>query len=69
MKRYTFTAQASSVYGTQTYYVDAETEEEAKDAVERGDGVFVEEQLEVQDLDEFNLDSVEDIPDIASEGK
>jgi hypothetical protein len=69
MKRYTFTARASSVYGTQTYYVDAETEQEAREAVEGGGGVFVDEQLEVQDLDGFELDSIEDIPDSESEAK
>ncbi|TCK87324.1 hypothetical protein [Paraburkholderia sp. BL9I2N2] len=63
MKRYTFTANASSVYGSQTYYVDAETEEEARIAVENGDGVFVCEELEVQDLDKFELDSVEEVPE------
>ncbi|NUY33261.1 hypothetical protein F0160_22515 [Paraburkholderia sp. JPY303] len=63
MKRYTFTAQATSVYGSQTYYADAETEEEARAIVESGDGVFVCEELEVQDLDKFELESVDDIPE------
>ena len=61
-KRYYFSAQATSVYGSQTYYVDAESEEEALQAVEQGEGVFVSEELQVQDLDAFRLDSVEEIP-------
>lgn len=63
MKRYTFTAQATSAYGSQTYYADAENEEEAREIVERGDGVFVDEELEVQDLDRFELCDIKDIPD------
>jgi hypothetical protein len=62
LKRYTFTAQATSVYGSQTYHVDAESEEEAEQAVEKGNGVFVCEELEVQDLGPFVLDFVEEIP-------
>ena len=62
MKRYTFSARAASVYGSQTYFADAESEEEALAIVDRGDGTFVCEELEVQDLDNFELDSVEDIP-------
>ena len=63
MKRYIFVAQATSVYGSQTYYADAETEQEALEIVERGDGVFVDEELEVQDLDKFELCDVEDVPE------
>jgi|GEM_PF-6303500 len=61
-KRFYFSAQATSVYGSQTYYVDAESVEEALEAVKQGDGVFVSEDLEVQDLGNFFLDSVEEIP-------
>jgi hypothetical protein len=62
MKRYTFCADATSVSGSQTYYVDAESEDEARAEVEVGGGVFVCEELEVQDLGEFELVDVEDVP-------
>lgn len=62
MKRYTYSAQVTSVYGSQTYYVDAETEEDARAIVEGGNGVFLCEVLEVQDLEPFSLDCIEDIP-------
>ena len=64
MKRYTFTASIRQARGSQTYYADAETEEEARAQVEGGGGVFVCEEIEVYDLDEFELDFVdEDMPD------
>jgi len=63
VKRYTFVVDATSVVGNQTYYADADSEEEALEAVKRGDGVFVDEELEVQDLGTYQLCDVEDIPD------
>jgi hypothetical protein len=62
VKRYTFNVDATSVSGSQTYYVDAESEQEAREIVEGGGGEFVCEELEVQDLGTFELDHVEDIP-------
>lgn len=61
-KRYTFNADCTSVTGNQTYYVDAESEEEARREFEGGGGVFVCEELAVQDLGVFELCDVEDIP-------
>lgn len=61
-KRYTYTAQVTSVYGSQTYYADAETEEEARKIVESGQGEFLSEELEVQDIDRFLLCDVDDVP-------
>ena len=61
-KRYTFNVEATSVMGYQVYFVDAETEEQARTEVEKGGGTFVLEELEVQDLGSFILESVEDVP-------
>jgi hypothetical protein len=61
-KRYYFTAQVSSVYGSQTYYADAESQEEAFAIVEGGDGVFQCEELEVQDLDAWEFSWLDDVP-------
>jgi hypothetical protein len=62
VKRYYFTAPVTLVYGSQTYYADAESQEEALAIVEGGDGVFDSEQLEVQDMDPFAFDFVEEVP-------
>lgn len=62
-KRYHFTADVTEARGTQAYYVDAETEDEARAIVEAGDGTFEYEELEVQDLGPFELTDVEDLPD------
>jgi hypothetical protein len=62
MKRYTFVADALSVHGSQTYFVDAASEEDARKLVEKGQGEFLYEELEVQDLGPFQLCDVEDIP-------
>ena len=62
MKRYTFNVDATSVHGSQTYFVDAESEDEAREVVESGGGEFVCEELEVQDLEAFTLVEVEDVP-------
>lgn len=63
MKRYTFTVEATSVYGHQCYYIDADNEAEARERIETGDGVFVYEELEVQDLGKYELQSVEEVPE------
>lgn len=61
-KRYYFVADVTEVRGSQTFYADAESEEEAKAIIDSGDGVFDSEELEVQDLDRFRLCLVEEIP-------
>lgn len=62
MKRYTFNAQVTATAGSQTYHVDAESEEEARAAVNRGEGMFDFEEIEVQDLGPYELVDVDDVP-------
>jgi hypothetical protein len=64
-KRYYFVASVTSVSGSQTYFADAESEDEARAMVERGDGIFECEEIEVQDLDPFELIGVQDVPNEA----
>lgn len=61
-KRYYFTAPVTSVYGSQTYYADAESQEEALAIVEGGDGIFQCEELEVQNLEPFEFSWVDEVP-------
>lgn len=54
MKRYLYTASAESVYGSQTFYIDAESQKQANERASRHDtdGIY-EEMLEVQGLGDF----------------
>ncbi len=57
-KRFLFTATVKHVEGYQTFFVDAETQEEAEAGIENGNGQIYEHELEVTDLDDFILDRV-----------
>ncbi|WP_313471264.1 hypothetical protein [Atlantibacter hermannii] len=57
-KRFLFTATVKHVEGYQTFFVDAETLEEAEAGIENGKGQIYEQELDVTDLDDFILDRV-----------
>ena len=57
-KRFLFTATVKHVEGYQTFFVDAETQEEAEAGIENGEGQIYEHELDVTDLDDFILDRV-----------
>ena len=60
MKRFYFESHVSAA-GTQTHYVDAETAEEAEEKIQKGEGVFVDEFLEVDDIFSTELRDEEDL--------
>lgn len=55
MAKYLITVNATSVEGWQRYYVEAESRDEARLKFEKGEGEFVDQELEVQD---YSFDSV-----------
>jgi len=57
-QRFLFTATVKHVEGYQTFFVDAETQEEAEAGIENGKGQIYEQELDVTDLDKFILDRV-----------
>ena len=59
-KRYFFSTEVTSVQGWQEFYIDADSEEEARELLDQGEGEFSAEELEVYGLgDRWELNSVE----------
>ncbi|AMO47585.1 Hypothetical protein AKI40_1167 [Enterobacter sp. FY-07] len=69
MKRFLFTTEVKRAEGSQTFRVDAETEEEALEILENGGGDIYAHDVEVVDIGEFefdhetNLDDFGDFPE------
>ena len=61
MKRFHFTRRIKEARGVQIYSAEAETMEEAQEIVEDGRGTFVDEEVEIYDLDKPEFDFEEDI--------
>lgn len=72
LRRFLFTAEVKHAEGAQTFRVDAETLEKAKEILESGGGDIYQHDVEVVSLDDFEFDgetSLDDFGDYPEESE
>lgn len=57
-QRFLFTAQIERAEGSQTFYVDADTQEEAMAALKNGGGDIYSQEVEVVSLSSFEFEQI-----------